>query len=69
MQEKFLLVPAKVSVTNFKICFSVCLGHRVKKGFSVRRGPTYAPKRKKVATDLTRDMLQRYVYAYMKFSS
>ncbi|XP_024167398.1 phenylalanine--tRNA ligase alpha subunit, cytoplasmic isoform X1 [Rosa chinensis] len=31
---------------------------QVKKGFSVRRGLNYAPQRKKVATDLTRDMLQ-----------
>ncbi|KAE8686441.1 putative phenylalanine--tRNA ligase alpha subunit [Hibiscus syriacus] len=31
------------------------------KGYSVRKGPNYAPKRKKVATDLTRDNLQSYV--------
>ncbi|KAL6347837.1 hypothetical protein AAG906_037566 [Vitis piasezkii] len=30
------------------------------KGYSVRKGPNYAPKRKKVATDLTRENLQRY---------
>ncbi|GFY89695.1 phenylalanyl-tRNA synthetase, putative [Actinidia rufa] len=30
------------------------------KGYSVRKGPNYAPKRKKYATDLTRDNLQRF---------
>ncbi|THG17162.1 hypothetical protein TEA_005872 [Camellia sinensis var. sinensis] len=30
------------------------------KGYSVRKGPNYAPKRKKFATDLTRDNLQRF---------
>ncbi|KAJ8428187.1 hypothetical protein Cgig2_033125 [Carnegiea gigantea] len=29
------------------------------KGYSVRKGPSYAPKRKKAATDLTRENLQR----------
>ncbi|GMH13436.1 hypothetical protein Nepgr_015277 [Nepenthes gracilis] len=29
------------------------------KGYSVRKGPNYAPKRKKAATDLTREHLQR----------
>lgn len=32
----------------------------------MRKGPNYAPKRKKVATDLTRENLQRYdVYLIM----
>uniref|UniRef100_A0A803MSE7 phenylalanine--tRNA ligase n=1 Tax=Chenopodium quinoa TaxID=63459 RepID=A0A803MSE7_CHEQI len=30
------------------------------KGYSIRKGPNYAPKRKKAATDLTREHLQRY---------
>ncbi|KAM1151841.1 hypothetical protein EV1_034179 [Malus domestica] len=33
------------------------------KGYLVRKGPNYAPKRKKVATDLTRENLQRYICA------
>ncbi|KAG4944475.1 hypothetical protein JHK85_049121 [Glycine max] len=30
------------------------------KGYSLKRGPNYAPKRKKVVTDLTRDNFQRF---------
>lgn len=40
---------------NFFIFF------RTWKGYSVSKGPNYAPKRKKVATDLTRENLQRYL--------
>nr|XP_011457745.1 PREDICTED: probable phenylalanine--tRNA ligase alpha subunit isoform X2 [Fragaria vesca subsp. vesca] len=40
---------------------------QVKKLFSVRRGPNYAPERKKVATDLTRDMLQSSDWKNMEF--
>jgi hypothetical protein len=29
-------------------------------GYSVKKGPNYAPQRKKFAADLTREMLQRY---------
>lgn len=34
--------------------------YRTWKGYSLKKGPNYAPKRKKVATDLTRENLQRY---------
>ncbi|XP_028068871.1 phenylalanine--tRNA ligase alpha subunit, cytoplasmic-like [Camellia sinensis] len=37
------------------------------KGYSVRKGPNYAPKRKKFATDLTRDNLQRGDWKDMEF--
>ncbi|XP_004291753.1 PREDICTED: probable phenylalanine--tRNA ligase alpha subunit-like [Fragaria vesca subsp. vesca] len=40
---------------------------QVKKGFSVTRGPNYAPQRKKVATDLTRDMLQSGDWKNLEF--
>lgn len=36
------------------------LWFRTWKGYSLKRGPNYAPKRKKVVTDLTRDNFQRY---------
>ncbi|XP_050364130.1 phenylalanine--tRNA ligase alpha subunit, cytoplasmic [Argentina anserina] len=39
----------------------------VKKGFSVIKGLNYAPERKKVATDLTRDMLQSGDWNNMEF--
>ncbi|GFY89934.1 phenylalanyl-tRNA synthetase, putative [Actinidia rufa] len=37
------------------------------KGYSVRKGPNYAPKRKKFATDLTRDNLQRGDWKDLEF--
>ncbi|GMP37920.1 hypothetical protein CsSME_00009390 [Camellia sinensis var. sinensis] len=37
------------------------------KGYSARKGPNYAPKRKKFATDLTRDNLQRGDWKDMEF--
>ncbi|KAK6240941.1 hypothetical protein SCA6_006330 [Theobroma cacao] len=37
------------------------------KGYSVRKGPNYAPKRKKVATDLTRENLQRGDWKELEF--
>ncbi|CAL5378525.1 unnamed protein product [Camellia sinensis] len=37
------------------------------KGYSVRKGPNYAPKWKKFATDLTRDNLQRGDWKDMEF--
>ncbi|KAI4378510.1 hypothetical protein MLD38_015979 [Melastoma candidum] len=37
------------------------------KGYSVKRGPNYAPKRKKVATDLTRENLQRGDWKDLEF--
>ncbi|XAR63393.1 Phenylalanine--tRNA ligase [Bertholletia excelsa] len=37
------------------------------KGYSVRKGPSYAPKRKKFATDLTRDNLQRGDWKEVEF--
>ncbi|KAF5745710.1 Phenylalanyl-tRNA synthetase / phenylalanine--tRNA ligase putative isoform 1 [Tripterygium wilfordii] len=37
------------------------------KGYSVRKGPNYAPKRKKVATDLTRENLQRSDWKELEF--
>ncbi|KAH7517815.1 hypothetical protein FEM48_Zijuj09G0104300 [Ziziphus jujuba var. spinosa] len=37
------------------------------KGYSVKKGPNYAPKRKKVATDLTRDNLQRGDWKELEF--
>ncbi|XP_057494705.1 LOW QUALITY PROTEIN: phenylalanine--tRNA ligase alpha subunit, cytoplasmic-like [Actinidia eriantha] len=37
------------------------------KGYSVRKGPNYAPKRKKYATDLTRDNLQRGDWKDLEF--
>ncbi|KAE8692653.1 Phenylalanine--tRNA ligase alpha subunit [Hibiscus syriacus] len=37
------------------------------KGYSVRKGPNYAPKRKKVATDLTRENLQRADWKELEF--
>lgn len=36
------------------------LRSRTWKGYSVKKGPNYAPRRKKVVTDLTRDNFQRY---------
>ncbi|EEF50874.1 phenylalanine--tRNA ligase alpha subunit, cytoplasmic [Ricinus communis] len=37
------------------------------KGYSVRKGPNYAPKRKKPATDLTRENLQRGDWKELEF--
>ncbi|KAK3432720.1 hypothetical protein EUGRSUZ_D00245 [Eucalyptus grandis] len=37
------------------------------KGYSVKRGPNYAPKRKKAATDLTRENLQRGDWRDLEF--
>ncbi|CAB4320520.1 unnamed protein product [Prunus armeniaca] len=37
------------------------------KGYSVKKGPNYAPKRKKVATDLTRENLQRGDWKEIEF--
>ncbi|XP_057965715.1 phenylalanine--tRNA ligase alpha subunit, cytoplasmic [Malania oleifera] len=37
------------------------------KGYSVRKGPNYVPKRKKVATDLTREHLQRGDWKELEF--
>ncbi|XP_010555299.1 PREDICTED: phenylalanine--tRNA ligase alpha subunit, cytoplasmic [Tarenaya hassleriana] len=37
------------------------------KGYSVKKGPNYAPKRKKVATDLTRENLQRGDWKDLEF--
>ncbi|KAL0334733.1 UNVERIFIED_CONTAM: Phenylalanine--tRNA ligase alpha subunit, cytoplasmic [Sesamum radiatum] len=37
------------------------------KGYSVKKGPKYAPKRKKVATDLTRENLQRGDWKELEF--
>ncbi|XP_021286842.1 phenylalanine--tRNA ligase alpha subunit, cytoplasmic isoform X1 [Herrania umbratica] len=37
------------------------------KGYSVRKGPNYAPRRKKVATDLTRENLQRGDWKELEF--
>ncbi|KAL4360743.1 hypothetical protein GQ457_04G002130 [Hibiscus cannabinus] len=37
------------------------------KGYSVRKGPNYAPKRKKVATDLTRENLQKGDWKELEF--
>lgn len=37
------------------------------KGYTVRKGPNYAPKRKKVATDLTRENLQRGDWKELEF--
>ncbi|KAK0582143.1 hypothetical protein LWI29_021975 [Acer saccharum] len=37
------------------------------KGYSVSKGPNYAPKRKKVATDLTRENLQRGDWKELEF--
>ncbi|KAK4741018.1 hypothetical protein SAY87_024606 [Trapa incisa] len=37
------------------------------KGYSVRKGPNYAPKRKKVATDLTRENMQRGDWKDLEF--
>lgn len=37
------------------------------KGYSVRKGPNYAPKRKEFATDLTREMLQRDGWKELEF--
>ncbi|XP_057496447.1 phenylalanine--tRNA ligase alpha subunit, cytoplasmic-like [Actinidia eriantha] len=37
------------------------------KGYSVRKGPNYAPKRKKFATDLTRDNMQRGDWKDLEF--
>ncbi|XP_051147449.1 phenylalanine--tRNA ligase alpha subunit, cytoplasmic [Andrographis paniculata] len=37
------------------------------KGYSVKKGPKYAPKRKKVATDLTRENLQRGEWKELEF--
>ncbi|KAM1006262.1 hypothetical protein ACFX14_003115 [Malus domestica] len=37
------------------------------KGYSVKKGPNYAPKRKKVATDLTRENLQRGDWKELEF--
>ncbi|KAL8143533.1 hypothetical protein V2J09_016565 [Rumex salicifolius] len=37
------------------------------KGYSVRKGPNYAPKRKKAATDLTRENLQRGDWKELEF--
>ncbi|XP_030470434.1 phenylalanine--tRNA ligase alpha subunit, cytoplasmic-like [Syzygium oleosum] len=37
------------------------------KGYSVKRGPNYAPKRKKAATDLTRENLQRGDWKDLEF--
>ena len=40
---------------------------RVWKGNSVRKGPNYAPKRKRAATDLTRENLQRGDWKELEF--
>ncbi|MCH96903.1 phenylalanyl-tRNA synthetase beta subunit, partial [Trifolium medium] len=37
------------------------------KGYSVKKGPNYAPKRKKVVTDLTRESLQSGDYKGEEF--
>lgn len=37
------------------------------KGYSVRKGPSYAPRRKKAATDLTREHLQRGDWKELEF--
>lgn len=37
------------------------------KGYSVRKGPNYAPKRKKAATDLTRENLQKGDWKELEF--
>ncbi|GAB4837910.1 hypothetical protein Ancab_027436 [Ancistrocladus abbreviatus] len=37
------------------------------KGYSVKKGPNYAPKRKKAATDLTRENLQRGDWKELEF--
>ncbi|PIN24593.1 Phenylalanine--tRNA ligase [Handroanthus impetiginosus] len=37
------------------------------KGYSVKKGPKYAPKRKKAATDLTRENLQRGEWKEVEF--
>ncbi|KAK4791925.1 hypothetical protein SAY86_022360 [Trapa natans] len=37
------------------------------KGYSVKKGPNYAPKRKKVATDLTRENMQRGDWKDLEF--
>lgn len=37
------------------------------KGYSVKKGPKYAPKRKKAATDLTRDNIQRGEWRELEF--
>ncbi|KAF8406436.1 hypothetical protein HHK36_008523 [Tetracentron sinense] len=37
------------------------------KGYSLRKGPNYTPKRKKAATDLTRDHLQRGDWKDLEF--
>ncbi|XWS67915.1 hypothetical protein CRYUN_Cryun04dG0045900 [Craigia yunnanensis] len=47
--------------------FPIISCFRAWKGYSVRKGPNYAPKRKKVATDLTRENLQRGDWKELEF--
>ncbi|KAG8375032.1 hypothetical protein BUALT_Bualt10G0057400 [Buddleja alternifolia] len=43
------------------------ISSQIWKGYSVKKGPKYAPKRKKVATDLTRENLQRGDWKEIEF--
>ncbi|KAI3446111.1 hypothetical protein Pfo_002776 [Paulownia fortunei] len=43
------------------------INSQIWKGYSVKKGPKYAPKRKKVATDLTRENLQRGDWKEIEF--
>ncbi|KAL0384090.1 UNVERIFIED_CONTAM: Phenylalanine--tRNA ligase alpha subunit, cytoplasmic [Sesamum radiatum] len=43
------------------------ISSQIWKGYSVKKGPKYAPKRKKVATDLTRENLQRGDWKELEF--
>ncbi|KAH6836182.1 phenylalanyl-tRNA synthetase [Perilla frutescens var. hirtella] len=43
------------------------ISSQIWKGYSVKKGPNYAPKRKKVATDLTRENLQRDDWKEIEF--
>ncbi|KAL9174819.1 hypothetical protein ABFS82_02G076000 [Erythranthe guttata] len=43
------------------------ISSQIWKGFSVKKGPNYTPKRKKMATDLTREHLQRGDWKEIEF--
>ncbi|KAJ0456573.1 putative phenylalanine--tRNA ligase [Helianthus annuus] len=51
------------NISSYILIFYVCFFksihfYRIWKGYSVKKGPNYAPKRRKPATDLTRENLQ-----------
>ncbi|PON84032.1 hypothetical protein TorRG33x02_201520 [Trema orientale] len=54
---------------NFLIVYPLCNLFTVGtwKGYSVKKGPNYAPKRKKVATDSTRENLQMGEWKELEF--